>query len=1114
MLKLSLFRKTWLAWAALGIGSLVSVFASLQLKQAIEHHARVDFAFVCDQVTLKIQDRMDASALVLRGGRALFAASVKVERNEWQAFVGNLKAEQNIPGAQGIGFAQIIPADQLAAHIARIRGEGFSGYTVLPPGERAIYTSVIYLEPFRDLNLRAFGYDMYADPVRRAAMEQARDTGEVALSGKVRLAQETGTDIQAGILMYAPVYRNGAAVDTVEQRRAALLGWVYSPYRMDDFMAGILGDWESREGKTVDLQVYDGDEVKPGSLLFDSKRACTPDQQSLFYQQRTIGFGGRKWLLEFDRIPTAPAIAYAPAWLALAAGLVISGLLFWLIRSIINTRQDAYRIADKLTHAIRRHEEALQESEEKIRLLLDSTAEAIYGIDMDGDCTFCNNACLQLLGYQCAKELLGKNMHWQIHGKHADGTFFPLEDCLIFQAFGTGTPMHVDDEVLWRSDGTSFPAEYWSYPQIHEGVVVGAVVTFLDITERRKAEGELKQVSTRLALAARAGGIGVWDYDIVNNILLWDVRMLALNGIERMDFGDVYDAWLAGVHPDDRAREDAKIQMAIRGEKEYDTEFRVQWPDGSIRHIRALAAVQRDNSGKPERMIGTNWDITELRKAEKAKLDDSENRYRSIFRGSPDGILIADFESKMIRFANPAACQMFGYTEGQLQTMNITDLHPDDSLQDALAVFERQANGDASLSKDILCIRKNGEHFYSDINANRLVLSDRNHLAGFFRDNTERKRIQDEHDRQLAIIETYAGLVALADMDGRLIYINAGGMKMLGANQADELLTKIITDFMTPTNHRRTTDKVTPAALSDKEWNGESTLKRVDGISIPVSQTIFPILDASGNPRHIGILMMDISPQKELHEKLMISDKLAVMGRLVADVSHELNNPLAIIIGRTEFILNRIDTESTRFQAQLEIILRSALRCKTILSNLLTYSRTISKKESAVNLLDLFDEAINAVNYECDLTGIEVAMNCDLPAGSVISGNKDALLSVFINLIRNARRAMAGKGTLTFTIAMENDSRVRIEVNDSGIGISKEKLQNIFQPFRSGWKEGDGTGLGLTTSFGIIDAHGGEMWVESEGEGKGTTFIVLLPHFGQTRVTDVNQTIGQLGNET
>ena len=143
-------------------------------------------------------------------------------------------------------------------------------------------------------------------------------------------------------------------------------------------------------------------------------------------------------------------------------------------------------------------QQALRASEDKLRLLLDSTAEAIYGIDLEGRCTFCNPACLRALGYQRVDDLLGKNMHELIHHTRADGTLFPVEECQIFRAFQNGEGVHVEDEVLWRANGTSFPVEYWSHPQRKGQEVVGAVVTFLDITERKRTEVVLENLSRKL----------------------------------------------------------------------------------------------------------------------------------------------------------------------------------------------------------------------------------------------------------------------------------------------------------------------------------------------------------------------------------------------------------------------------------------------------------------------------------------------------------------------------------------------------------------------------------------------------------------------------------------
>jgi two-component system sensor histidine kinase/response regulator len=174
-------------------------------------------------------------------------------------------------------------------------------------------------------------------------------------------------------------------------------------------------------------------------------------------------------------------------------------------------REDLERRVDERTQELeqevadrQRAQEALGESEERIRLLLDSTAEAIYGINLQGNCTFCNVACVRLLGYREAGELLGRNMHELVHHTRADGTPYPIKECRIYLAFKRGEGSHVDDEVLWRAEGASFPAEYWAHPIRRGGETVGAVVTFLDITERKRAADALWQAKEAAESANRA----------------------------------------------------------------------------------------------------------------------------------------------------------------------------------------------------------------------------------------------------------------------------------------------------------------------------------------------------------------------------------------------------------------------------------------------------------------------------------------------------------------------------------------------------------------------------------------------------------------------------------
>ena len=140
----------------------------------------------------------------------------------------------------------------------------------------------------------------------------------------------------------------------------------------------------------------------------------------------------------------------------------------------------------------------LRHSEATVRMLLDSTAEAIYGVDSDGNCTFINRSCLAILGYSHATEILGKNIHSLIHAKYPDGKHYPLDECKINKALNGDTHIHEDNEVFWRKDGSHFPVEYWSHPIIEDDKCVGAVVTFFDITERKNNQRELNDYRNRL----------------------------------------------------------------------------------------------------------------------------------------------------------------------------------------------------------------------------------------------------------------------------------------------------------------------------------------------------------------------------------------------------------------------------------------------------------------------------------------------------------------------------------------------------------------------------------------------------------------------------------------
>ena len=156
-------------------------------------------------------------------------------------------------------------------------------------------------------------------------------------------------------------------------------------------------------------------------------------------------------------------------------------------------------------------------SEDLVRLLLKSTGEGIYGIDLDGLCTFANPACVRILGFDAREELIGQHMHNLVHHTRPDGSVYPEKECRIYRAFREGEGTHVDDEVMFRKDGSSFPAEYWSYPMRQDGELVGCVLTFVDITERRKVEADLAESHDLVRLLLDSTGEGIYGVDMQGN---------------------------------------------------------------------------------------------------------------------------------------------------------------------------------------------------------------------------------------------------------------------------------------------------------------------------------------------------------------------------------------------------------------------------------------------------------------------------------------------------------------------------------------------------------------------------------------------------------------------
>src|SRR6266849_10730393 len=773
-----------LPWAVLAIGVVAALLSFTVLRDAVESVARLRFERQASDAHSVIESRLRFYADALYALKTLFASQDQVTRLRFHRFVESLDLKHRYPGFDAVNFAAYVPAKHKKRFEEEVRGDtnldpkGYPHFTIVPPGERSEYYVLVYLEPLVGYEF-AFGRDLGANPgivdpqALAATMRSGRDSGKLTASG-LPIRVKTPDKEYTGLAMRLAVYKSDMPIDTVEQRRAAYLGSVGAGFNVDNLMKGVLDDEMLQyvrftvydAGPTPDR--HDSSSSTGKRLLFDSAKLTngSPVQVAsdganlAFTHVLPIEIAGRIWEIQYsarkDAIMSRLDRAW-PSWV-LAGGLLSSFLLFAVLYSLSSSRSRALTLAAQMTKDLR-------ETEERFRVIAESASDLILLIDPQGERIYVNPAYSRLFGN--SKDLVGTDAFREIHPEDKEQV-----EKAFFDTVRDGQNRDVEFRFLLPSGEVRWIESHRSAVLDSHGSVAHIVAVARDVTERRRQEETLRARDVQLQEAQALANLGSWEWDVRTNSRRWSDQLAKIFGLRHDQVPLTFDGFYPLVHPEDRERTAKIANEALLGGTDYENQFRIVRPDGVIRTVHNQARVDRDESGRPVRVIGVCQDITERKLAEE-QVRASQERFRMMVENVRDyAIYILDMNGYVTSW-NLGAERIEGYRAEEIIGRHYSCFFPPDHAARGDPGMQLQfASVQGRYESEGWRVRKNGSQFWAHVIVTPL-LDETGKSRGFSEithDVTERKRAEEDlHSYADRLKITSRRLVEVQEAERRLL---------------------------------------------------------------------------------------------------------------------------------------------------------------------------------------------------------------------------------------------------------------------------------------------------------------------------------------------------------